>query len=170
MKKKARAKMPRRAKNPRNVTTRPAHVRTEKTGDRAKVNRGVPASKPDEYRPEDVIKTNGAMELDPRLLRMASAREIAKSLKRSADRSKHLESSPFHSAMSMLNVLISHVEMQKARLDAAKKELRKVYGEVDEKPEVQEPTTPVEYARQQSSPKNNARPRNGGKRGTNRLG
>lgn len=169
MKKKARAKAP-RAKNPRNVTTRPAHSRPEKTGDRAKVNRAVPASKPGEYRSEDVIKTNGSMKLDPRLLQMSNAREIAKSLKRSADHSDRLESSPFHSAMSMLNVLISHVELQKARLEAAKKELRKVYGEIDDKPEVQEPTPPMEYARQQSSPKNNARPRNGGKRGTNRLG
>lgn len=170
MKKKARAKTPRRAKSPRNVTTRPAHSRPEKTGDRAKVKRAVPASRPDEYRPEDVIKTNGSMELDPRLLQMSNAREMAKSLKRSADRSKNLESSPFHSAMSMLNVLISHVEVQKARLEAAKKELRKVYGETDEKPEAQESTPPMEYARQQSSPKDNARPRNGGKRGSHRLG
>ena len=117
-----------------------------------------------EFRPEEVITTNGTMELDPGLLQMNSARAIAQSIKRSADRSQDLTSSPFHSAMSMLNVLIGHQDVLKVRLEAAKKELRKLYGEADNSPGGQEPTSPIEYARQRGVTKKADMPRNGGKR------
>jgi hypothetical protein len=117
-----------------------------------------------EFRPEEVITTNGTMELDPGLLQMNSSRAIAQSIKRSADRSTNLTSSPFHSAMSMLNVLIGHQDVLKVRLEAAKKELRKLYGEADDSPGSQEPTSPVEYARQRGATKKADTPRNGGKR------
>ena len=122
-----------------------------------------------EFRPEEVITTTGTMELDPQLLQLNSARAIAMSIKRSADRSKDLKSTPFHSAMSMLNVLHGHTEVLKVRLEAAKKELRKLYGEADETPGLQEPTSPVEYAKQRSSVKKKDHPvPNGGKRGGQR--
>jgi hypothetical protein len=125
----------------------------KKTRTRTSSTRTRPqTTKKTEYRPKEVIKTNGAMDLDPGLLQMRSAREIAKSLKRSADTSKRLKNTPFHSAMSTLNYLVEHLDVQKARLEAAKKELRHLYGE-DEDRQHGEPNPPQKFARQQNSPK-----------------
>ena len=99
---------------------------------RTKVARPALSTKSKEYRPDDLIRTNGSMVLDPNLMHLRTARAIAKSLKRSADESKRLTHSPFHSALSTLNHLINHVEVQKARLEAAKYELRQLYGEVED--------------------------------------
>jgi Protein of unknown function (DUF3175) len=127
-------------------------MKKAKTRTRAKATSPAPKKKTNEYRPKEVIKTNGAMDLDPGLLQMTSARAIAKSLKRSADSSKRLKGAPFHSAMSALNNLVEHVELQKARLEGAKKELRHLYGE-DEDREHGEPNPPQKFARQKSAPK-----------------
>ena len=106
-----------------------------------------------EYRPEDVIRTNGSMEIDPNLMHMKTARAIAKSLKRAADDSKHLTHSPFHSALSTLNHLITHIEVQKTRLEGARKELRQLYGEVEAVGD-QPSHPPDEYGWHRKSPKN----------------
>lgn len=108
-----------------------------------------------EYRPEDLIRTNGSMELDPNLMHMKTARAMAKSLKQSADDSKRLTHSPFHSALSTLNHLITHVEVQKARLEAARGELRKLYGEVEIHASGDQPSHPPdEYGWHRKNSKN----------------
>jgi hypothetical protein len=113
--------------------------------------------------------SKGTMDLDPHLLQMTSARAIAKSLKRSADESERLESTPFHSAMSVLGALISHVEVLRARLEAAKKELRSFYGESDEKLTGEhEAVSPQQYARRRSAPKGREAPTNEDKPSDNR--
>lgn len=124
-----------------------------KTRARAKVTRPTVATKSKEYRPEDLIRTNGSMEIDPNLMHMKTARAIAKSLKHSADGSKKLTHSPFHSALSTLNHLITHVEVQKARLEAARGELRQLYGEVETHASEPSPT-PDEYGWHRKGPKN----------------
>jgi hypothetical protein len=124
-----------------------------KTRARVKVTRPAAAMKSKEYRPDEMIKTNGSMEIDPNLMHMKTARAIAKSLKHSADGSKKLTHSPFHSALSTLNHLISHVEVQKARLEAARGELRQLYGEVES--HASEPSqAPDEYGWHRKGPKN----------------
>jgi len=60
-------------------------------------------------------------------------RSIARSLKRSADRSRRRKSDPFRSAMSMLTFYINRAGKQLSRsrrkqLEAAKDELRDLYG------------------------------------------
>ena len=60
-------------------------------------------------------------------------REIALSLKRSADTSRRRKSEPFRSAMSMLNFYINRAGRQldperRALLEQAKDELRVLYG------------------------------------------
>ena len=60
-------------------------------------------------------------------------REIALSLKRSADTSRRRKSEPFRSAMSMLVFYINRAgknlpDAQRARLEQAKDELRALYG------------------------------------------
>lgn len=124
-----------------------------KTRARTKATHPAPAkTKSKEYRPEELIKTNGSMELDPKLMHMKTARAIAKSLKHSADTSKRLTHSPFHSALSTLNHLINHVEVQKARLEGAKNELRQLYGETENHASGDHtPTPPDEFGRQRHS-------------------
>ena len=99
----------------------------------------------------ELVTTNGVLQLDPHLLQMNNARSIAKSLKRSADTSEKLEHSPFHSAMSVLSSLVSQIELLKMRLEAAKKELRVLYNEGEEKaPGEHTPVPPQEFARKRS--------------------
>lgn len=59
--------------------------------------------------------------------------EIARSLKRSATRSRRRKGTPFQSAMSMLNFYINRAgenlsASHKKTLEAAKDELRKAFG------------------------------------------
>ncbi len=81
---------------------------------------------------QHVTKTSNALDLDRGVFKKESPREIAKSLKRSAERSKRRKSEPFRSAMSMLNFYINRAgknlpETQKERLKNAKDELRELY-------------------------------------------
>ncbi len=79
-----------------------------------------------------VTETSNALDLDRGVFKKESPREIAKSLKRSADRSKRRKSEPFRSAMSMLNFYINRAgkglpKKQKETLEKAKDELRELY-------------------------------------------
>ncbi|HET6463908.1 MAG TPA: DUF3175 domain-containing protein [Candidatus Krumholzibacteria bacterium] len=116
----------------------------------------------------ELVTTNGVLQLDPHLLQMNSARSIAKSIKRSADTSDALEHSPFHSAMSVLSSLVSQIELLKMRLEAAKKELRTLYNETEEKAAGDHiAVPPQEYARKRSAPRG-TRESSGGKVADNR--
>ena len=64
---------------------------------------------------------------------LTDPKEIAASLKRSAEASKRRKASPFRSAMSMLVFYINRAgktlsEADRARLEKAKDELRKAFG------------------------------------------
>lgn len=79
-----------------------------------------------------VMRTSHALDLEAGVFRKGSAREIALSLKRSAERSQRRKSEPFRSAMSMLNFHInrSGSKLPQARrqvLERAKDELRRVF-------------------------------------------
>ena len=78
-----------------------------------------------------VTKTSNALDLEPKVFSLRSPSSIARSLKRSADRSRRRKASPFQSAMSMLNFYINRAgsglsQKQKEVLSRAKGELRKV--------------------------------------------
>jgi hypothetical protein len=80
-----------------------------------------------------VVKKSNALDLEAGVFKSSSARRIAESLKRSADASRRRKSSPFRSAMSMLNFEINRggrglSAARRAVLNRAKTELRKVYG------------------------------------------
>jgi hypothetical protein len=80
-----------------------------------------------------VMRTSNALDLERGVFTQRSPRAIARSLKRSAERSKRRKSAPFRSAMSMLNFHINRAgkslsRSQRERLDRAKRELRKLYG------------------------------------------
>ena len=143
--KKAKA---RGAKQTTATTTKPAPKAPSKDA-RQKSRKSGPA-----LETKELVTTNGVLQLDPHLLQMNNARSIARSIKRSADTSDALEHSPFHSAMSVLSSLVSQIELLKMRLEAAKKELRALYNETEEKaPGEHTPVPPQEYARNRSAPK-----------------
>jgi hypothetical protein len=84
-----------------------------------------------------VAEKSDALDLKEHLFKSNSPAEIAKSLKRSAERSKRRKGTPYQSAMSMLNFYINRggknlSATQRKKLEAAKGELRKVFGR-DEK-------------------------------------
>jgi hypothetical protein len=79
-----------------------------------------------------VMETSNALDLDQNVFKNDDPRQIAKSLKRSAERSKRRKSEPFRSAMSMLNFYINRAcknlpKKRKETLEEAKDELRDLY-------------------------------------------
>jgi hypothetical protein len=80
-----------------------------------------------------VTETSNALDLEPGVFTLDDPREIALSLKRSAEESERRKTDPFRSAMSMLNFYINRAGSQlpaeqRRRLDAAKDELRALFG------------------------------------------
>jgi hypothetical protein len=89
----------------------------------------------------DVTKRSDAMTLEPGVFKLRSARGIARSLMQSSASSHRRKSSPFRSAMSMLNFEINragtNLTAERRRvLDRAKDELRKLSGRPAPKPPV----------------------------------
>ncbi|HEY4135004.1 MAG TPA: DUF3175 domain-containing protein [Alphaproteobacteria bacterium] len=84
-----------------------------------------------------VTEKSDALDLKEHLFKSNSAAEIAKSLKRSAERSHRRKGTSYQSAMSMLNFYINRggKNLSAARrktLEAAKGELRKAFHRDDE--------------------------------------
>ena len=80
-----------------------------------------------------VMERSDALDIEQGAFTQRSARKIAESLKRSADRSKRRKAGAFQSAMSMLNFFINRAgrnlpESRKRTLERAKNELRELYG------------------------------------------
>ncbi len=79
-----------------------------------------------------VTQTSNALDLEANVLKR-SPREIAASLKRSAERATRRKAEPFRSAMSMLVFFENRAGKNlsptaRARLERATDELRKLYG------------------------------------------
>lgn len=82
---------------------------------------------------QHVTETSNALDLEPGVFAWDDPRRIALSLKNSAERSQRRKTDPFRSAMSMLTFYINRAgrqlpATQRARLEAAKDELRALYG------------------------------------------
>jgi hypothetical protein len=82
---------------------------------------------------QHVTETSDALDLETGVFTLANPREIALSLKKSADNSRRRKSEPFRSAMSMLTFYINRAGRQlkaeqRERLEEAKDELRVLYG------------------------------------------
>lgn len=79
-----------------------------------------------------VTETSNALDLDTGVFSRDDPASIARSLKRSAERSRRRKADPFRSAMSMLVFYINRAgkklpKQRRARLEAAKDELRRLY-------------------------------------------
>lgn len=84
---------------------------------------------------QDVTQNSRAMDLEAGVFTWKNPRRIAASLAKSALESKNLKSTPFRSAMSMLNFYINRAGKklssdQKQILDSAKNELRKLFKKI----------------------------------------
>ena len=79
-----------------------------------------------------VTETSDAMDLEKDVFKSDSPNRIATSVKRSAERSRRRKSSPFRSAMSMMNFYINRAgknlsASRRRVLDAAKDRLRRLF-------------------------------------------
>jgi Protein of unknown function (DUF3175) len=82
---------------------------------------------------QQVTEGSNALDLEAGVFAFEDPRRIARSLKRSAERSARRKSAPFRSAMSMLVFYINRAgtnltAAQRRRLETAKDELRALYG------------------------------------------
>ena len=80
-----------------------------------------------------VTRESDALDLRGGVFKQTSAKKIASSLKRSAERSARRKSSAYRSAMSMLTFYINRAgkhlsKTQRTKLEKAKEELRALYG------------------------------------------
>lgn len=82
---------------------------------------------------QDVTEHSAALDLEKGVFTLKDPKEIAASLKRSAEASKRRKTDPYRSAMSMLVFYMNRAgknlsEEDRARLEKAKDELRKAFG------------------------------------------
>ncbi len=87
-----------------------------------------------------VMETSNALDLERGVFNQDDPKGIARSLKRSAEKSNRRKAEPFRSAMSMLNFYINRAgknlsKQRRERLEAAKDELRALYGKPRRTPE-----------------------------------
>ena len=80
-----------------------------------------------------VTEDSNALDLEPGVFTYDDPRQIAESLKRSAEHSRRRKADPFRSAMSMLTFYINRAgsklpTAQRNRLEEAKDELRNLFG------------------------------------------
>ena len=98
----------------------------------AKKRKAGSKSKPNRWS-QHVTQTSFALDLEKGVFTWDDPHRIAESLKGSAERSRARKTTPFRSAMSMLNFYINRAgsqlpQEQRAHLEAAKDELRALYG------------------------------------------
>ena len=94
----------------------------------------MPTSTPTTRRwSQHVTETSNALELDPGVFTWDDPARIARSLKRSADRSTRRKAEPYRSALSMLVFYINRAGAnlspeRRRTLEQAKVELKRLYG------------------------------------------
>jgi hypothetical protein len=81
----------------------------------------------------EVTQNSDAMDLESGIFKSDNPSKIARSLKRSAEHSDRLKSSPFRSAMSMLTFYLNRggknlSTARRRKLEAAKVKLREAFG------------------------------------------
>ena len=81
---------------------------------------------------QKVTESSNALDLEAGVFALDDPRQIARSLKRSAERSERRKAGPFRSAMSMLTFYVNRAGAnltvaQRRKLEQAKDELRALY-------------------------------------------
>jgi hypothetical protein len=90
-------------------------------------------SQSDGFWSNEVTRRSNALDLEPGVFTWDDPRDIARSLRRSAEESSRRKADPFRSAMSMLNFFVNRAgktlpSERKLVLQRAKDELRKEFG------------------------------------------
>jgi len=103
-----------------------------------KQQRGTTAKTSPKRWSKAVTEHSRALDLEAGVFTLKDPKKIAASLKRSAEASPRRKAEPFRSAMSMLVFYINRAgrnlnAADRARLERAKHELRKVFGKVPSK-------------------------------------
>ncbi len=85
------------------------------------------------YWSKRVMETSDALDLERGVFLLDDPKAIARSLRRSAERSTRRKADPYRSAMSMLTFYVNRAgknlpKSRRATLEAAKDELRALYG------------------------------------------
>ena len=107
---------------------------TRRTASRRKASRKTSARKTATKRwSARVTRESDALDLKGGVFKQTSAKKIASSLKRSAERSSRRKSGAYRSALSMLTFYINRAgknlpKTQRTRLERAKGELKKEFG------------------------------------------
>jgi len=101
--------------------------------------RSPPAGAPPARWSQRVTRESHALDLEAGVFTWTDPRAIARSLAASAEASGRRKTTPFRSAMSMLNFYLNRAgralpAAQRARLEAAKDELRALYGRPRQRP------------------------------------
>lgn len=106
--------------------------------ERSRAGARKPARKSSRHTPQKrwsqrVTRESDALDLDRGVFKLTSARKIATSLKRSAERSKRRKAGAYRSALSMLTFYINRAgrnlpKTQRERLERAKLELKRQFG------------------------------------------
>ena len=104
---------------------------SESTGTRGGRAKAKPSARRGKWS-ATVTKKSNALDLERRAFTFRDPKRIARSLKRSAERSKRRKASPFQSSMSMLNFYINRAgrnlpAARKRVLNRAKDELRRLF-------------------------------------------
>jgi len=99
---------------------------------------GTPARRSRRWSARVTARSN-ALDLDQGVFTWTDPRRIARSLKRSAERSRRRKSDPYRSAMSMLTFYINRAgdrlgTRQRRVLERAKEELRQSHGRTERRP------------------------------------
>lgn len=102
--------------------------RKQKSQPRAKSKTRMPTTRWSQR----VTRESNALDLEPGVFTMRNPRQIAESLRRSAEQSDRRKAEPYQSAMSMLTFYINRAgrqlsSTQRSRLERAKDELRALY-------------------------------------------
>ena len=106
---------------------------TAKKAPQASTRKSSAALKPKRKWSAAVMKRSDALDLAAGVFKQSSARAIAQSLKKSAEASHRRKTTPFRSAMSMLNFEINRAgkgltAARRRVLENAKVELRQAFG------------------------------------------
>lgn len=112
---------------------RSSGVRRRRPASSATQSKASDANRTKSYWSADVTRHSNALDLEADVFTLDDPREIARSLKRSAEASGRRKSPPFRSAMSMLTFYINRAgkglsEGRRRVLETAKVELRKEFG------------------------------------------
>lgn len=115
------------------MTERKRARQSERSARKAASHRKAPARRAPKRWSQRVTRESDALDLEPGVFKLTSAKRVAASLKRSAEASRRRKADAYRSALSMLVFYVNRAgknlpKAQRARLERAKLELKRQFG------------------------------------------